>query len=147
MRNNIFISSFFETLRIIYETFINWLWGITLLVAAVSPSVIIMSGLTIKQKIILLLVFLYVVLYLTVLTRKTRRRDAGGFPLPPCHLVDVDEKSGFVDLREGMEEASILYLAEIEEYMRRNHITNERLTEKQIYDKIRKRESKGRRTG
>lgn len=117
-RYNVFADAGMEVMENIGETFRQSIGGLTLLVQIIFPLLIASMDATTFQKLLVSTVWIYLTTYLVALDRRLNRRDKDGFPLPPCELTKTD-KNGFVEITEGHIEDAVIYLSDIEDYIKR----------------------------
>ena len=69
------------------------------------------------QKLLLSCVWVYVMTVLHRFDRRINRRTEDGMPIPPGRLT-VCDSAGFIQYADGMEEEAVIYLDELQEYLR-----------------------------
>ena len=69
------------------------------------------------QKLLLSCVWIYVMTILHRLDRRMNGRTEDGMPIPPGKLT-VCDSAGFIQYADGMEEEAVIYLDELQEYLR-----------------------------
>lgn len=117
-RQNIYWSALMELSDLIATGVMESIGKIAVLVQIVFPLIIAISEVTLSQKFLMSCVWVYLVAYMKIVDRRVNRKKKDGFPLPPCQLTTTD-KEGFVEIVEGRQEAAIIYLSDVEEWIRK----------------------------
>lgn len=96
---------------------------IAVLLQIVFPVVLLMVGFEVLDALVLSAVWCFVVACIKRLDARINNRIIDGLPLPPCRLTEGDG-TAFISLAEGHEEEAIIYLSELEQYLKRRNLLN-----------------------
>lgn len=116
--NSVYVMVFCEQIAAVLKGIKESIGKISVVLQILIPVILSVYCTGISQKIVAATVIVYVTCYLKILDCRINRKRKDGFPLPPCQLTETD-KDGFVEIKEGCLEAAIIYLSDVEDYIKK----------------------------
>lgn len=114
---NALINTMHEMVSEIAHGFIKGLGTIALIIQILIPVILLQLNVNTIKAIIYSVILLFITKYIKEVGYKVNNKTERGLPLPNDFYVIKDEY-GFISLREGFEQDAILYLYDVEDYIR-----------------------------
>jgi hypothetical protein len=120
-RKNSIMKVLLQTLAELFATLkyglIEELDKVAVLIQILIPIVIARTDLSTPKMLVVSCVLVVVVKYIKEVSYKLNHVTERGFPLPMNRFTDKDE-NGFISIREEDTQEAILYLCEVEDYLK-----------------------------
>lgn len=113
----VLLQTFGELLATFKYGLIEELDKVAVLIQILIPIVIARTDLSTPKMLVVSCVLVVVVKYIKEVSYKLNHVTERGFPLPMNRFTDKDE-NGFISIREEDTQEAILYLCEVEDYLK-----------------------------
>ena len=111
-------SSFTETIVQARNWFVGHFEELVCIIYILLPYVLIKSHIVALESIVVTLVVVYILNFLRKVKHKLQNETKDGFPLSERRYT-VKDTDGIVSIREHETQEAILYLCDVEDYLRR----------------------------
>lgn len=91
---------------------------VAVLLQIAIPVLLSINDFSMVEKIVLSCGWVFIVSFLKRMDNKLNNKFMDGFPLPPCKMIDTESKE-FLQIVQGNEEEAVIYLDELERYLKR----------------------------
>lgn len=114
----VLIETMKELLSMIKYGIVEELDKIAVIVQIAFPVMLVYFQMGVLQTLLLSMIFTFVIKYIKEVSYKLNNVNERGFPISNTRYTNVDD-NGFISIKEELQQESVLYLYEIEEYLKK----------------------------
>lgn len=114
----VLVETMKEMLSVIKYGIVEELDKIAVIVQIVFPVILVYFQMGVLQTLLLSMIFTFVIKYIKEVSYKLNNVNERGFPISNTRYTNVDD-NGFISIKEELQQESVLYLYEIEEYLKK----------------------------